>query len=143
MNAAFERVIGYSRDELIGSNLRAYMTAEGYEIAVREGQRKLSGEVKGTTFEQEFIAKDGHSVVLNVSSRIIEENGRPVGIQGICRDVTAYKQAQAELRELAEQNRHQALHDSLTELPNRACFRERIEQSIAAEPQRTARSSRC
>ena len=83
---------------------------------MREGQRKLDGEVTGTTFEQEFIAKDGHSVVLNVSSRIIEENGRPVGIQGICRDVTAYKQAQAELRELAEQNRHQALHDSLTEL---------------------------
>ena len=132
VNAAFERVLGYSRAELIGSNLRNYMTAEGYEIAVREGQRKLEGEVSGTTFEQEFIARDGHSVVLNVSSRIIEENGRPVGIQGICRDVTAYKQAQAELRELAEQNKHQALHDSLTALPNRACFRERIEQSIAA-----------
>ena len=132
VNAAFERVIGYSRAELLGSNLRDYMTAEGYEIAVREGQRKLAGEVTGTTFEQEFIAKDGHSVILNVSSRIIEENGQPVGIQGICRDITAYKQAQAELSQLAEQNRHQALHDSLTELPNRACFRERIEQSIAA-----------
>jgi diguanylate cyclase (GGDEF)-like protein/PAS domain S-box-containing protein len=132
VNAAFERVLGYSRAELIGSNLRSYLTAEGYEIAVREGRRKLSGEVTGTTFEQEFLARDGHSVVLNVSSRIIEEDGRPVGMQGICRDITDYKRAQAELRALAEQNRHQALHDSLTELPNRACFRERIEQSIAA-----------
>ena len=132
VNAAFERVIGHSRAELIGSNLRDYMTAEGYELAVREGQRKLSGEVEGTTFEQEFIARDGHSVVLNVSSRIIVENGRPVGIQGICRDITAYKQAQAELRALAEQNKHQALHDSLTELPNRACFRESIEDAITS-----------
>jgi diguanylate cyclase (GGDEF)-like protein/PAS domain S-box-containing protein len=132
VNGAFERVLGYTRAELLGSSLRDYLTPEGYEIAVREGQRKLAGEVSGTTFEQEFVAKDGHMVVLNVSSRIIEENGRPVGIQGICRDITAYKQAQTELRELAVQNRHQALHDSLTGLPNRACFRERIEQAIAA-----------
>ena len=108
-------MLGYSRDELIGTNLRDYMTRR--RRSRRRGarpQRKLSGEVTGTTFEQEFIAKDGHSVVLEVSSRVIEENGRPVGIQGICRDITARKQAELELRRLSELNRHQALHDSLT-----------------------------
>jgi diguanylate cyclase (GGDEF)-like protein/PAS domain S-box-containing protein len=131
VNAAFERVLGYTREELIGSNLNEYVTLEGYETAVRERQRKLSGEAEGTTFEQEFISKDGQSVILEVSSRVIEEFGRPVGIQGMCRDITERKRAERELRDLAELNRRQALHDGLTGLPNRRCFRERIEQAIA------------
>lgn len=132
VNAAFERVLGYSRAELVGTNLRVYLTRAGRETSARERERKLSGEVKGTTFEQEFIARDGHSVILEVSSRFIEEDGRPVGIQGICRDITARKEAEAELRRLSELNRHQALHDSLTGLPNRVSFRNRIEETIAA-----------
>jgi diguanylate cyclase (GGDEF)-like protein/PAS domain S-box-containing protein len=131
VNAAFERVLGYSRDELLGSNLNEYVTPEGFETAVRERQRKLSGEAVGTTFEQEFISKDGQSVILEVSSRVIEEFGRPVAIQGLCRDVTARKRAEQELRDLAELNRRQALHDSLTGLPNRMHFRQRVEQAIA------------
>uniref|UniRef100_UPI00398366D8 EAL domain-containing protein n=1 Tax=Gaiella sp. TaxID=2663207 RepID=UPI00398366D8 len=132
VNAAFAHVLGYSREELIGSNLSEYVTADGYERAVKATEHKLSREDTDTTFEQEFIARDGHSVILEVSSRTLFENGVPVGVQGMCRDVSARKQAEAELRQLDELNRHQALHDSLTGLPNRACFRERVEQAIAA-----------
>ena len=69
-------------------------------------------------------------MILEVSSRVIEEDGRPVGIQGICRDITARKQAELELRQLSELNRHQALHDSLTGLPNRASFGQQVEHAI-------------
>ncbi len=130
VNRAFERVLGYTRAELVGTNLAGYVTADGLATSRHETQRKLSGETSGTTFEQEFIARDGHSVVLEVSSRVIEEDGRPVGVQGICRDITARKQAELELRRLSELNRHQALHDDLTGLPNRACFGEQVGHSI-------------
>jgi diguanylate cyclase (GGDEF)-like protein/PAS domain S-box-containing protein len=131
VNQAFERVLGYSRDELIGTNLADYTTPDGIEESRRATARKLSGEVSGTTFEQEFTAKDGHSVILEVSSRVIEEHGRPVGIQGICRDITARKHAELALHQLSELNRQQALHDSLTGLPNRANFGQQVEHAIS------------
>ena len=71
-------------------------------------------------------------MILEVSSRVIMENGRPIGVQGICRDITARKQAELELRRLSELNRHQALHDDLTGLPNRACFGQQVEHAIAS-----------
>ena len=130
VNRAFELVLGYDREELIGTNLARYLTKKGLEEARSATARKLSGEVSGTTFEQEFIAKDGHLVVLEVSSRVIEEDGHPIGVQGICRDITARKQADIELRRLSELNLHLSLHDSLTGLPNRASFREQVEGAI-------------
>ena len=135
VNRAFERVLGYGRDELIGTNLADYLTPESLEMSAQATARKLSGEATGTTFEQEFIAKDGHSVILEVSSRVIEQDGHAVGVQGICRDVTARKQADLELRRLSELNRHQSLHDSLTGLPNRVSFAQQIEHAIRVADQ--------
>ncbi|RDI73742.1 GGDEF: diguanylate cyclase (GGDEF domain-containing protein) [Gaiella occulta] len=131
VNAAFERVLGYTRAELIGSNLHDYLTPAGRETSTRQRERKLAGDVAKTTFEQEFIAKGGRRVIFEVSSRIIEEGGRPIGVQGVCRDISARKLAEAEMRRLSDLNRHQALHDHLTGLPNRGCFRERIERAVA------------
>jgi diguanylate cyclase (GGDEF)-like protein/PAS domain S-box-containing protein len=132
VNRAFERVLGYSRKELIGTNLAAYVTPDSLQTSIDATARKLSGEASGTTFEQEFISKRGESVILEVSSRVIEENGRPIGVQGICRDITARKQAERELRRLSDLNRHQALHDDLTGLPNRAYFGQKVERAIRA-----------
>ena len=130
VNGAFARVLGYSREELLGSNLGDYLTPEGLETSRLATERKIAGKLSSTTFEQEFLAKDGHLVILEVSSRVIVEDGRPIGVQGICRDVTARKQAEIELRRLSELNRHQALHDDLTGLPNRACFGQQVEHAI-------------
>jgi diguanylate cyclase (GGDEF)-like protein/PAS domain S-box-containing protein len=129
VNRAFERVLGYTRAELIGTNLADHLTSKGLEEARRATASKLAG-ARGTTFEQEFFAKDGHVVVLEVSSRVIEEDGRPIGVQGICRDITARKQAETELRRLSDVNRHLSLHDSLTGMPNRASFREQVATAI-------------
>ena len=52
------------------------------------------------------------------------------GVQGICRDITARKQAEIDLRRLSELNRHQALHDHLTGLPNRGSFGQQVEHAI-------------
>jgi diguanylate cyclase (GGDEF)-like protein/PAS domain S-box-containing protein len=129
VNRAFERVLGYTRAELVGTNLADHLTPKGLEEARRATEKKLAGD-PGTTFEQEFFARDGHIVVLEVSSRVIEEDGRPIGVQGICRDITARKAVETELRRLSDVNRHLSLHDGLTGMPNRASFRAQVAQAI-------------
>jgi diguanylate cyclase (GGDEF)-like protein/PAS domain S-box-containing protein len=131
VNAAFARILGYRRHELVGTKIDDYLPASEHGVAARELRRKLSGDAAVTTYEQEFQARDGSRVVLEVSTRLIEEQGRPVGTQGICRDMTAQKAAEADLRRLADLNRHQALHDALTGLPNRTYFREAVENALA------------
>src|SRR5262249_18276169 len=50
--------------------------------------------------ELEFICKDGRRVPLEVSSRLIVRDGRPVGIQGIARDITERRRAEEERQRL-------------------------------------------
>lgn len=130
VNGAFERALGYSREELVGSSLALYLTAEGWRLSEHHRARKLSGEERGATYEQEFVAKSGELVPFEVSTRLIEEDGWPVGVQGVCRDIRTRRRAEADLVRLSELNRHQAVHDALTGLPNRRHLLEEIERAI-------------
>jgi PAS domain S-box-containing protein len=62
--------------------------------------RKLAGE-NVTAYELELIHKDGHHVPVEVNTRLVLENGVPVGVTGVARDITERKRAEAELRRLA------------------------------------------
>jgi diguanylate cyclase (GGDEF)-like protein len=70
---------------------------------------------------------------------VVDEAGEELETvrRGFLLDITERKlaelgraQAEVELRSQAELNRHQALHDPLTDLPNRTLFRDRVEQEI-------------
>jgi diguanylate cyclase (GGDEF)-like protein/PAS domain S-box-containing protein len=131
INKAFAEALGYTREEMLGSNLSECLTQEGQELSRYYMEQKLGRHTVSSTYEQTFLAKDGRHVIFEVSTRLIEEDGRPVGIQGMCRDITARKVAESRLRELADLNRYQAHHDALTGLPNRLHFHDEIERAIA------------
>ncbi len=97
LNKTGERVTGYTREEAARMNIAQVVVPEHLEKAREMIARKQSDEVS-TIYELDILAKGGRRVPLEVSSRLIYEGGRPVGVQGIGRDVTERKRIGAELQ---------------------------------------------
>src|SRR6185369_9911040 len=86
----------YTRDESLALSLEQIVAPDYIEKAREMITRKVAGETT-TAYELEVIAKNGDRVTLEVNSRIEYENGIPVAVQGIARDITERKRAQKEL----------------------------------------------
>jgi GGDEF domain-containing protein len=68
---------------------------------------------------------DGTAIDVELSTAPLQTpSGEPAGMIGVAADITERKQ-------LAEQLRHQAFHDPLTDLANRALFHDRLEHALA------------
>ena len=102
LNKAGERILGYSRDEVVGRDLAVIVSTESL---IRSRQMRVSKEIgtAWTTYEVEVITKDNRRVPLEVSTRLICRDEKPIGIQGIGRDVTERKQAEEALKQARDE----------------------------------------
>ncbi len=98
INKAGERVTGYMRNEVLGMNISSILTPASLELARQMTARKV-GQGGSTQYELEIVAKDGHRVPLEISSRLIYEGNKPVSVQGIARDITERKRMEQALRQ--------------------------------------------
>jgi len=99
VNPAGERLSGYALSEALTMNFSAIVAPECLEAARRARETKLCGK-EGTRYELTILAKDGRRIPLEVNTRVIYQQGVPVGFQGIARDITERKQADRALRQL-------------------------------------------
>jgi len=96
LNRAGERITGYSREEALRINIADVIAPEYLEFA-REKIAQSPAEKIPTVYEIEIISKDGRRVRLEVSTRVIFRDGKPVGVQGIGRDLTERKRSEEAL----------------------------------------------
>ena len=92
-NDAMARIIGYTRDEMMGMNYRVY-TDEYYAKQVFEVFNKvyLSG-LATKALDWKLVAKDGSTRFIEVSITLKRDlNSQPIGFMGIARDITDRKQ---------------------------------------------------
>ena len=129
-NRGTERVLGFTPEELVGTNIMDYLAPGELDRAHALFERSAtSTDVLKEEFEH--VAKDGCSVFVDVSARAIWVDGQVVGLEGIARDVTDRHTLQEELA-------YQALHDPLTGLPNRTLFADRLSQALAGAKRRSS-----
>ncbi|MDQ3755470.1 MAG: EAL domain-containing protein [Acidobacteriota bacterium] len=104
LNKAGERITGYTREEAMSLNLADLVVPE-YLDRVREMLARKLKEGIETYYEVEIMTKERRRLTLEVSSRLLSRDGQPIGIQGIARDITQRKRAEAALRESEERYR--------------------------------------
>jgi diguanylate cyclase (GGDEF)-like protein/PAS domain S-box-containing protein len=93
--------------------------------ALEAMNRRLSlQEPIGYSMEYRFSRQDGTEFPSEVSSSaVVDGQGHVTGVMRVIRDISDRKAIETELV-------HQATHDSLTHLPNRGLFDDRINQAI-------------
>ncbi len=120
-NIAACNIHGYTKKELIGNPLSLLEDLPTKE-KIRERRDELLGGAT-LTFEGQHVKKDGTLFPVEVSAHLVKISGREY-ILSIDRDIT-------ERKKMEEQLIFQALYDSLTGLPNRILFIDRLKTSFA------------
>ncbi len=105
VNKALCEWSGYRAEELVGAHIGKLVSPAHLEKARKMTEAKLKGETSRTRYDIEIIAKNGELITVELNTRLIIENGKPAGVQGIARDVTALRQAETALRESEERFR--------------------------------------
>ena len=92
-NGGAERMSGWSRDEVVGRHVSKISTPASVALAEERTRRFLAGDKpKSSTFDVELIHKNGHIVPVEARTRAIRDrNGKPIGFQGVYRDISAKK----------------------------------------------------
>lgn len=106
VNRGLEAMTGWSREELVGQHYGKITTPTARRLGQEYTRRVLAGDKLPPIFEAELLGKDGRVTPIECRTRLIRnQEGKPVGIQGIYRDITERKRMEAALRESEERYR--------------------------------------
>ena len=102
-NKADELLSGYARAELIGVNIKRFLTEKSLNVAREVRHRLLAGDELEQPYEQEIVRKDGTIRIVKMATSPVIIDGEVKGFQHVARDVTEERQLQEKMRYYVQQ----------------------------------------
>jgi diguanylate cyclase (GGDEF)-like protein/PAS domain S-box-containing protein len=123
-NSAAVRLFGAERrEDLLGRRAIDLVHPDSRELVREQGRRVREHGVVLPLVEQKILRLDGSHLDVEVAAMPLVYDCAPA-VQAMLRDITMRRLAEAQIRSLA-------YHDSLTGLPNRILFGDRLTMAIA------------
>ena len=120
VNRALCELLGRNENELVGVDCMEFTHPQDLALSGEINRQLATGEVDQRRHTKRLLHKNGGVIFVETSRSLVrDETGAPSFVITSLRDVT-------EERALMAQLSHQALHDSLTGLPNRALLQDRL-----------------
>ena len=125
VNNSLCQMLGYSEDELLKTNVQSVSHAEDVDWMQEQIENLVRGSIASIQLEQRCLRKDGQAIwVLLSVTKIAKPHADSASLVFQIQDISDRKRAE-------EQLVHEALHDTLTGLPNRALFIDQVRKSMA------------
>jgi diguanylate cyclase (GGDEF)-like protein/PAS domain S-box-containing protein len=130
VSESMTRVFGYSEAHLLGRRLSHILDSDA-GARLGQGLAEVAERPYGVLeLELPLRHRDGHLCTVQVTVTNLLEDSSVGGLVLNTRDIS-------ERRQLEDQLVHQAFHDSLTSLANRALFKDRVEHALARTKRQT------
>jgi two-component system cell cycle sensor histidine kinase/response regulator CckA len=88
MNQIGLQILGYAREEVIGSNISKFVTSESFKIVKERQKKRLLGEIVNQKNVLEIMCKNGEHRWVEIRTRDIKDEDKIIEIHGIARDIT-------------------------------------------------------
>jgi diguanylate cyclase (GGDEF)-like protein/PAS domain S-box-containing protein len=125
VNRALREILGYSDEEFLAADFQSMLHEDDLGSTLIKLHELLSGKMPTCQLEQRYVHKSGETVWASWSvSATTDVNQKRPNLIFQIQDITAKKLAE-------EQLQHEATHDALTKLPNRAYFMTRLAQALS------------
>jgi len=124
INRSLCEIVGYTEEELLGARFEKITHKDDLVAALGHLARLVAGDINSYQAEQRYKHKEGHDVWILLGASVVREaQGEPLHLIFQIQDITDRKRAE-------EQLIHDAFHDALTGLPNRALFADHVKMAI-------------
>lgn len=125
VNAAFEKITGYSEAESLGRNCRFLQAGDRYQAGLDAVRTAIQGKYETRSLLRNY-RKNGEMFYNQLSiSPVRDDSGKLTHFVGVLNDVSDRQRYEAQLA-------YQATHDELTGLLNRTALLASLERLIAA-----------